>query len=58
MAKKSKKAKKKLPLAYKPIGFALGWTSGTVAGMAFQKTWKVIRKEDNAPDALDRKSVV
>uniref|UniRef100_UPI0035235FCB DUF4235 domain-containing protein n=1 Tax=Streptomyces sp. PU_AKi4 TaxID=2800809 RepID=UPI0035235FCB len=44
----------KLPLAYKPIGFALGWTSGTVAGLAFQKTWKVIRHEDDAPDALDR----
>lgn len=54
MAKKSKKAKKKLPMAYKPIGFVLGWTSGTVAGKAFQKTWKVIRHEDNAPDALDR----
>jgi hypothetical protein len=52
VAKKSKK--KKLPMAYKPIGFALGWTSGTVAGLAFQKTWKVIRHEDNAPDALDR----
>ncbi|MFF8031975.1 MULTISPECIES: DUF4235 domain-containing protein [unclassified Streptomyces] len=50
----SKKTKKKLPMAYKPIGFALGWASGTVAGMAFQKTWKVIRHEDNAPDALDR----
>ncbi|MEZ3178015.1 DUF4235 domain-containing protein [Streptomyces pimonensis] len=54
MAKKSKKAQKKLPMAYKPIGFVLGWTSGTVAGMAFQKAWKVIRHEDNAPDALDR----
>ncbi|MFJ5557019.1 DUF4235 domain-containing protein [Streptomyces sp. NPDC093250] len=43
-----------MPLAYKPIGFALGWTSGTVAGMAFQKIWKVIRNEDDAPDALDR----
>ena len=52
MAKKSKK--KKLPLAYKPVGFVLGWTSGTVAGLAFQKTWKMIRHEDNAPDALDR----
>ncbi|MFD5497294.1 DUF4235 domain-containing protein [Streptomyces sp. NPDC001812] len=52
MAKKTKK--KKLPLAYKPIGFALGWTSGTLAGLAFQKTWKVLRHEDDAPDALDR----
>ncbi|MFC5959519.1 DUF4235 domain-containing protein [Streptomyces sp. NPDC005774] len=52
MAKK--KSRKKLPLAYKPVGFALGWTSGTVAGVAFQKTWKLIRHEDDAPDALDR----
>ena len=48
------KKKKKLPLAYKPLGFVLGWTSGTVAGLAFQKTWKAIRHEDDAPDALDR----
>ncbi|MCL6731684.1 MULTISPECIES: DUF4235 domain-containing protein [Streptomyces] len=46
--------KKKLPLAYKPVGFALGWVSGALASMAFQKTWKVIRHEDDAPDALDR----
>ena len=52
MAKKAKK-KQKLPLAYKPVGFALGWLGGTLAGMMFQKTWKVIRHEDDAPDALD-----
>ncbi|MET8164276.1 DUF4235 domain-containing protein [Streptomyces sp. NPDC005329] len=46
--------KKKLPLAYKPIGFALGWASGALAGAAFRKAWKAIRHEDNAPDALDR----
>lgn len=46
--------KKKLPFVYKPVGFVLGWTSGTLAGMAFQKTWKAIRHEDDAPDALDR----
>lgn len=48
------KKKKKLPLAYKPVGFALGWMGGTLAGLAFQKTWKAIRHEDDAPDALDR----
>ncbi|SNX65659.1 uncharacterized protein DUF4235 [Streptomyces sp. TLI_55] len=53
MARKNKK-KLKLPLAYKPLGFVLGWSSGALAGIAFQKTWKVIRHEDNAPDALDR----
>ncbi|KOU61840.1 membrane protein [Streptomyces sp. MMG1533] len=46
--------KKKLPFVYKPVGFVLGWTSGTLAGLAFQKTWKAIRHEDDAPDALDR----
>ncbi|MFD7713560.1 DUF4235 domain-containing protein [Streptomyces sp. NPDC059785] len=50
----SKKKKKSLPLAYKPVGFVLGWASGALAGMAFQKTWKVIRHEDDAPDALDK----
>lgn len=46
--------KKKLPLAYQPLGFALGWLSGALASAAFRKTWKVIRHEDDAPDALDR----
>ena len=54
MAKTIKRKKLKLPLGYKPLGFALGWASGTLAGLAFQKTWKAIRQEDNAPDALDR----
>ncbi|MEI5524862.1 DUF4235 domain-containing protein [Streptomyces brasiliscabiei] len=50
----SKKKKMKLPLAYQPLGFALGWVSGAVATAAFRKTWKLIRDEDDAPDALDR----
>lgn len=52
MSKKQKKAK--LPFAYKPVGFVLGWAGGAVAGMAFQAVWKTIRHEENAPDALDR----
>ncbi|MFD9395151.1 DUF4235 domain-containing protein [Streptomyces sp. NPDC060000] len=48
------KKKTKLPLVYKPVGFLLGWSSGALAGLAFRKAWKVIRHEDNAPDALDR----
>jgi hypothetical protein len=50
----TKKKKLKLPLAYKPLGFVLGWSSGWLAGVAFQKTWMAIRHEENAPDALDR----
>ncbi|MEG3627802.1 DUF4235 domain-containing protein [Streptomyces poriticola] len=48
-----KTTKRKLPLAYQPIGFVLGWAGGTLAGIAFRKTWKLIRHEDDAPDALD-----
>ncbi|WP_151475735.1 DUF4235 domain-containing protein [Streptomyces albicerus] len=46
--------KKKLPLAYKPLGFLLGWMSGALAGMAFRATWKALRHEEDAPDALDK----
>lgn len=49
-----KMRKPKLPLVYRPVGFALGWASGALAGLAFRKTWKAIRHEDDAPDALDR----
>ncbi|MEW2544371.1 DUF4235 domain-containing protein [Streptomyces sp. NPDC047002] len=44
----------KLPLMYKPLGFALGWAGGAVAGALFHTTWKAMRHEDDAPDALDR----
>ncbi|MFE7271545.1 DUF4235 domain-containing protein [Streptomyces sp. NPDC057623] len=54
MAKKNKQKKAKLPLAYKPLGFALGWASGALAGLAFRKTWMAIRHEEDAPDALDQ----
>ncbi|WP_455351736.1 DUF4235 domain-containing protein [Streptomyces sp. SYSU K217416] len=50
---KTSTKRKKLPLAYKPMGFVLGWAGGALAGLAFQQAWKVIRHEDNAPDALD-----
>jgi hypothetical protein len=51
---KTKKRKLKLPLAYKPLGFAMGWASGAIAGLAFRKTWMALRHEEDAPDALDR----
>ncbi|WBO62314.1 DUF4235 domain-containing protein [Streptomyces camelliae] len=49
----AKKKKKKLPFVYQPIGFVLGWVSGAVAGLAFRQTWKALRHEEDAPDALD-----
>ncbi|NSC19973.1 DUF4235 domain-containing protein [Streptomyces albus subsp. chlorinus] len=45
---------KKLPLVYKPVGLAFGWAGGLVAGRLFRTTWKMVRGEDDAPDALDR----
>lgn len=51
---KQKQQKLKLPLAYKPMGFAMGWAGGALAGLVFKTTWKAIRHEDDAPDALDR----
>jgi len=50
----SKSKKKKLPFVYQPIGFALSWLSGAVAGLAFKQTWKAMRHEDDAPTALDQ----
>ncbi|MFG2755075.1 DUF4235 domain-containing protein [Streptomyces wuyuanensis] len=53
MNKMKLKRKAKVPLVYKPVGFALGWGGGALAGLAFQKAWKALRHEDDAPDALD-----
>ncbi|OIJ68924.1 DUF4235 domain-containing protein [Streptomyces mangrovisoli] len=46
--------KRKTSLVYRPVGLALGWTGGALAGLAFRRTWQAIRREDDAPDALDR----
>jgi len=46
--------KTKLPLAYKPVGFVLGWAAGALARMVFRATWKAIKHEDDAPDPLDK----
>ncbi|MET9441142.1 DUF4235 domain-containing protein [Streptomyces sp. NPDC006610] len=51
MGKKSKK--QKLPFAYQPVGWLLGYAGGMLAGIAFRKTWMAIRHEEDAPDALD-----
>ncbi|WP_225829772.1 DUF4235 domain-containing protein [Streptomyces sp. NK08204] len=48
------KKKKKLPLAYAPIGFVLSWTGGALATFAFRKAWLTLRHEEEVPDALDR----
>ncbi|MGW1543843.1 DUF4235 domain-containing protein [Streptomyces sp. NPDC002309] len=49
----AKKKKQKLPVAYQPVGWLLGWAGGWLAGLAFRRTWMAIRHEEDAPDALD-----
>ncbi|MEU1200653.1 DUF4235 domain-containing protein [Streptomyces sp. NPDC005813] len=51
---RKKQQQKKLKLVYKPVGMALSWAGGALAGLAFQQAWKAIRHEDDAPDALDK----
>jgi hypothetical protein len=48
-----KQKQRKLSLAYKPVGFGLGWAAGALAGAVFGRTWRLLRHEDDAPDALD-----
>ncbi|MFK0150980.1 DUF4235 domain-containing protein [Streptomyces sp. NPDC090499] len=52
MARSRKKLK--LPLVYAPLGFLLSWAGGALGALAFRRTWKALRGEDDAPDALDR----
>ncbi|GHE62222.1 membrane protein [Streptomyces spiralis] len=40
-------------LAYKPVGLALGAVSGMLAGALFKQAWKMLRHDDDAPDATD-----
>ncbi|MFJ3772524.1 DUF4235 domain-containing protein [Streptomyces sp. NPDC090075] len=52
MAKSRKKLK--LPLVYAPLGFVLSWAGGALGALVFRRTWRALRGEDDAPDALDR----
>ncbi|MEW1778842.1 DUF4235 domain-containing protein [Streptomyces sp. NPDC086777] len=52
MARTRKKLK--LPLVYAPLGLVLSWAGGALGALAFRRTWKALRGEDDAPDALDR----
>ncbi|WP_344498541.1 DUF4235 domain-containing protein [Streptomyces enissocaesilis] len=39
---------------YKPVGMLLGMAAGMVAGMAFQRLWKTVAGETEAPQPMDR----
>ncbi|MFC9588737.1 DUF4235 domain-containing protein [Streptomyces sp. NPDC056944] len=40
-------------IAYRPVGLALGATSGMVAGIAFRQAWKALGHEGEAPAPTD-----
>ncbi|MFC5910035.1 DUF4235 domain-containing protein [Streptacidiphilus monticola] len=40
-------------VAYKPVGMLLGAGSGVVAGLLFKQLWKLVDRDQDAPDAKD-----
>jgi hypothetical protein len=40
-------------VAYKPVGLALGATSGVISGALLKQAWKVFGHDKDAPDATD-----
>ncbi|GGQ54070.1 DUF4235 domain-containing protein [Couchioplanes azureus] len=40
-------------VAYKPVGLLLGIGAGAVAGVIFNKVWKLASGDDDAPNATD-----
>lgn len=40
-------------MLYKPLGMAFGMLGGLAASAVFNRTWKVVAGEDDAPDAHD-----
>ncbi|WP_282696600.1 DUF4235 domain-containing protein [Streptomyces sp. CC208A] len=40
-------------IAYKPVGLALGATSGLIAGVVFKQAWKLLGHDDDAPHSTD-----
>ncbi len=41
-------------LIYRPIGMVVGVVGGMAATKMFNKTWKLLTHQDDAPDAMDR----
>ncbi|MEU7643809.1 DUF4235 domain-containing protein [Streptomyces huasconensis] len=43
----------KATMLYKPLGMAFGMLGGMAASALFNRTWKMVAGEDDAPDAHD-----
>ncbi|MFK4067754.1 DUF4235 domain-containing protein [Streptomyces sp. NPDC029674] len=42
-----------IQVLYKPLGLAFGMAGGALAGALFNRTWKAVAGQDDAPDAHD-----
>ncbi|MBT2229800.1 DUF4235 domain-containing protein [Nonomuraea sp. NEAU-A123] len=42
-----------MTLLYKPLSLLAGVLGGMIAGMLFKQAWKIIAREDKAPDVDD-----
>jgi hypothetical protein len=40
-------------VATKPVGLALGFAAGAIAGVIFKEVWKLAAGDDDAPDPHD-----
>ncbi len=40
-------------IVYKPVGLAMGAVSGVIAEAAFKQAWKMLGRDDDAPDATE-----
>jgi hypothetical protein len=43
-----------MKLLYRPIGIVAGVLAGMVAGAVFKEIWKLVKDEDDKPDAKDK----
>jgi hypothetical protein len=43
-----------MKVIYKLLSLAFGTLGGLLAGVVFKQVWKVVAREDDAPDADDR----
>jgi hypothetical protein len=41
-------------IAYKPVGLLLGAGAGVASGLIFKQVWKLVNRDDDAPNATDR----
>ncbi|MEU4222096.1 DUF4235 domain-containing protein [Actinoplanes sp. NPDC026623] len=46
-------ARKRTKIAYKPVGWLAGAGAGAAAGLLFKQVWKLVGRDEDAPNATD-----